>query len=154
MMTRSIPSEFDIDFEARRATLVRRRFLWMCGVRIFFAVLGAITFLLLRNWNAGFAPADKARGFVSLFNLAMFVTAGVYAWRSPPHPRAGVERMLARCSGEGCPPRDWPAAILRGVFDHRQAPAVDDTLIAVLYRPIDAPAPRESHVQEQVPQTV
>jgi hypothetical protein len=52
---------------------------------------------------------------------------------------AGVERMLMKCSGDGCPPGDWPAAILRGVFDHRKAPPEDDTLIAVLYRPIDVP---------------
>jgi hypothetical protein len=86
-MAQSIPSEFDVDFEARRARLVRRRFLWMCGARIALALIGAITFLAFLRVGSEFGPADRVRAAASLFNLLVFAVAGAYAWRTPPHSR-------------------------------------------------------------------
>ena len=86
-MSESIPSELDFDFEARRARLVRRRFLWMCGARIALAIIGGIAFLVFLHVGSEFRPPDRVRAAASLFNLLVFATAGAYAWRTPPHSR-------------------------------------------------------------------
>ena len=83
-MTQSVPSEFDVDFETRRARLVRRRFLWMCGARIFFALIGALALLQFLDFGVQLSPPDRVRGLGSLFNLVLLVLAVIYAWRSPP----------------------------------------------------------------------
>lgn len=70
-MTQSIPSEFDGDFETRRARLVRRRFLWMCGVRMFFALLSVLALLQFLDVGVQLSPPDRVRGLGSLFNLVL-----------------------------------------------------------------------------------
>ena len=43
--------------------------------------------------------------------------------------------LRRRLSGEGLPPADWPAALLRGVAGHHEGPTEDDMLVVSLYRP-------------------
>ena len=44
-------------------------------------------------------------------------------------------------SGEGLPPAEWPAALLRGVAGHHEGPTEDDMLVVSIYRPaVPAPA--------------
>jgi serine phosphatase RsbU (regulator of sigma subunit) len=69
----------------------------------------------------------------------------------------GLRRLLARVSGDGLRPADWPAALLRGVASHHEGPTEDDMLVVALHRPavaVPAATPRPAPVPRAQPVAV
>lgn len=84
-------SEFDVEFEAGRARLLRRRFLWLCAAMSGLSLVG-LAFLLVA-WLTGRRlshPPMTVRLLESLIGLGIYLAAAGYAWRSAP----SRERLL------------------------------------------------------------
>jgi len=85
----SVPSEFDVEFEAGRARMLRRRFLWLCAVLAGLAVLSLVGMYV--SWLTGRLHPRPATFFQladTLVDLALYLLAAAYAWRSPPKGQA------------------------------------------------------------------
>lgn len=85
MTSLSEASQFDVEFEAGRARLLRRRFLWLCATMSLLSVLELL--FLLVGWLTGrrlAQPPTALRLTESLVGLGIYVAAAGYAWRSAP----------------------------------------------------------------------
>lgn len=83
-----VPSEFDLEFEAGRARLLRRRFLFFCAVMIALSAIGLV--FLYIGWVRGKLSGRPPLSFQltdTLVAVSAYALAAAYAWQAPPRSR-------------------------------------------------------------------